>query len=58
MGRTKAVVSIALTALVLAGCGGGGSPGAKNENKGPATPSAETSPSPKGPSVQLTVPSR
>ncbi|MFI6205537.1 hypothetical protein ACIBAI_03965 [Streptomyces sp. NPDC051041] len=58
MRRTRSVVSIALTALVLAGCGGGGSPDAEDGGKGrSATPSAEASPGPKGPSVLLTVPS-
>jgi hypothetical protein len=50
------VVSITLTVLVLAGCGGGGSPH-KNGSKDSATPSAEASPSPAGPSVLLAVPS-
>ncbi|MEU7047390.1 hypothetical protein [Streptomyces eurythermus] len=56
MRRTRSVVSVALTALMLAGCGGGGSPDAKEGDKGSATPSA-ASPGPKGPSVLLTVPS-
>jgi hypothetical protein len=58
MRRTKAVVGIALTVLVLAGCGGGGSPDTEDENKGSAIPSAAASSRLKGPSVLLRVPSR
>ncbi|MGW7277399.1 hypothetical protein ACWGIV_03610 [Streptomyces sp. NPDC054844] len=54
MRRTRSVVSVALTALVLAGCGGGGSP---DGSKDSATPSADAAPGPEGPSVLLSVPS-
>ncbi|MFH8237185.1 hypothetical protein [Streptomyces sp. NPDC018321] len=50
-------MSTTLAALVLAGCGGGGSPDATDANKGSASPSRGASPDPEGPSELLTVPS-
>jgi hypothetical protein len=58
MPKTKAAASALLAGLLLAGCGEGSSPDAKNENTASADQSANPSPTREGPSVLLTVPSQ